>query len=94
MKGPIIMKFGGTSVADADRLRGVANLAKERADAGVLLVLSAFSGVTDGLFAAGRAAVSGDEKEALALLGKMLERHKSTAAELLSVSPSALPDSV
>jgi aspartate kinase len=94
MKGPIIMKFGGTSVADAERLRGVGELARERADAGVLLVLSAFSGVTDGLFAAGRAATSGDEKEALALLGKMLERHRATAGELLSVSPNALPSSV
>ena len=37
------MKFGGTSVADADRLRGVAALAAERAGSGVLLVLSAFS---------------------------------------------------
>ena len=50
------MKFGGTSVADAQRLRGVAELARERAASGVLLVLSAFSKVTDGLFAAGRAA--------------------------------------
>jgi aspartate kinase len=94
MKGPIIMKFGGTSVADADRLRGVAKLARERSDAGVLLVLSAFSGVTDSLFAAGRAAVAGDEKEALALLEKMLGRHRSTASELLSVPADALPDSV
>jgi aspartate kinase len=88
------MKFGGTSVADAGRLRGVAKLARERSDEGVLLVLSAFSGVTDGLFMAGRAAVSGDEKEALALLEKMLGRHRSTASELLSVSANAIPDSV
>lgn len=95
MKGPIIMKFGGTSVADAERLRGVAKLARERADAGVLLVLSAFSKVTDGLFAAGRAAVAGDEKGALDLLEKMLGRHRDTAAELLGTAPgSALPDSV
>jgi aspartate kinase len=94
MSGPLIMKFGGTSVADANRLRGVAALATERAEAGVLLVLSAFSGVTDSLFAAGRAAVSGDEKEALSLLGKMLERHRATAAMLLGAAIDELPESV
>jgi aspartate kinase len=94
MSAPIIMKFGGTSVADAERLRGVASLAKERAESGVLLVLSAFSGVTDLLFAAGRAAVAGDEKEALALLGDMLERHRATAAMLLGAPLDGLPKSV
>jgi aspartate kinase len=91
VSGPIVMKFGGTSVADAARLRGVAALARERASSGVLLVLSAFSGVTDSLFAAGKAALAGDEAEALALLGKMLERHRATASELLGLPASALP---
>jgi aspartate kinase len=94
MSAPIIMKFGGTSVADAERLRGVAALAKERAKEGVLLVLSAFSGVTDLLFAAGRAAVAGKEKEASSLLEDMLERHRATAALLLGTTLDALPDSV
>jgi len=91
MSAPIIMKFGGTSVADAERLRGVAALAEERAEEGVLLVLSAFSGVTDVLFAAGRAAVAGDEKEAMSLLEDMLERHRATATLLLGAAPDALP---
>jgi aspartate kinase len=94
VSGPIVMKFGGTSVADADRLRGVAKLAAARAESGVLLVLSAFSGVTDSLFAAGRAAVAGDEKEALSLLGSMLERHRATAAMLLGAPPDELPEGV
>jgi aspartate kinase len=94
MSAPIVMKFGGTSVADAERLRGVAALAKERAESGVLLVLSAFSGVTDLLFAAGRAAVAGNEKEALSLLAQMIERHRATAALLLDKAPDDLPQSV
>jgi len=85
------MKFGGTSVGSAERLRGVAQLARERAGDGVLLVLSAFSGVTDSLFAAGRAAVAGDDAEALSLLGKMIERHRATAAELLGSGPLPAP---
>jgi aspartate kinase len=89
------MKFGGTSVADATRLRGVAALAKERASAGVLLVLSAFSGVTDSLFAAGRAAVGGNEAEAMSLLEKIIARHRAVAAELLGLpAPAALPAAV
>ena len=43
MSDLLVMKFGGTSVADAARLRGVARLARERSASGVLLVLSAFS---------------------------------------------------
>src|SRR5208337_830884 len=89
--GPIVMKFGGTSVADAGRLRGVAALAAERAVSGVLLVLSAFSGVTDGLFEAGRAAAAGNEAAALALLGEMIERHRLVASELLDLPKRALP---
>jgi aspartate kinase len=94
MSAPVIMKFGGTSVANAERLRGVAELAREQAASGVLLVLSAFSGVTDLLFAAGKAAVSGNEKEAMELLGQMIARHESTASELLGVAADALPKSV
>ncbi|MGA2546389.1 MAG: aspartate kinase [Rectinemataceae bacterium] len=94
MSTAIVMKFGGTSVADADRLRGVAAIAVESSDSGVLLVLSAFSGVTDSLFAAGRAAVGGNEVEALSILDKMIERHREVASELLGISKSRLPKDV
>ena len=97
MNGPIIMKFGGTSVADAKRLRGVATLAARYADSGVLLVLSAFSGVTDSLFAAGQEAIAGNDAEAFSLLSRMLERHRAVAAELLGLDRGrgdALPEAV
>ena len=47
----IVMKFGGTSVADLDRIRGVAARVKREADAGhqVAVVVSAMSGVTNQL---------------------------------------------
>jgi aspartate kinase len=48
--------------------------------------------VTYALFAAARGAGAGDEAEALSLLGKMIERHRATAAELLGTD--ALPDAV
>ncbi len=47
----IVMKFGGTSVADIDRIRNVANRVKKEVDAGnqVAVVVSAMAGTTDQL---------------------------------------------
>jgi aspartate kinase len=47
----LVMKFGGTSVADMDRIRSVARHVKREADAGheVAVVVSAMAGVTNQL---------------------------------------------
>ncbi len=47
----LVMKFGGTSVADIDRIRNVAHHVKREVDAGheVAVVVSAMAGVTDQL---------------------------------------------
>jgi aspartate kinase len=47
----LVMKFGGTSVADLDRIRNVAHHVKREVDAGydVAVVVSAMSGVTNQL---------------------------------------------
>jgi aspartate kinase len=47
----IVMKFGGTSVADLDRIRNVANRVKKEVDAGnqVSVFVSAMAGTTDRL---------------------------------------------
>ena len=49
----IVMKFGGTSVADMDRIRVVARHVKREVDAGheVAVVVSAMSGKTNELVA-------------------------------------------
>lgn len=49
----IVMKFGGTSVADLDRIRNVAQRVKREVDAGnqVAVVVSAMAGVTNQLVA-------------------------------------------
>ncbi|HTI83282.1 MAG TPA: aspartate kinase, partial [Acetobacteraceae bacterium] len=49
----IVMKFGGTSVADLDRIRNVAHRVKREAEAGneVAVVVSAMAGVTNQLVA-------------------------------------------
>src|ERR1700688_5071128 len=47
----LVMKFGGTSVADIDRIRNVARHVKREVDAGheVAVVVSAMSGTTNKL---------------------------------------------
>ncbi|HYH55605.1 MAG TPA: hypothetical protein VD772_03275, partial [Anseongella sp.] len=58
-----VLKFGGSSIADAGRITGVIRLVKSRLDAGeeICLVFSAFGGVTDKLIEAGVIAATGDE---------------------------------
>ena len=49
----LVMKFGGTSVADIDRIRNAARHVKREVDAGheVAVVVSAMAGVTNQLVA-------------------------------------------
>ena len=49
----IVQKFGGTSVADVERIKNVARRVKREADAGneVAVVVSAMAGVTNQLVA-------------------------------------------
>ncbi|MEI6873793.1 MAG: aspartate kinase, partial [Spirochaetota bacterium] len=80
---PLVMKFGGSSLADAERFKGVASLVRDRSSEGVLVVLSAMSKVTDGLFACAREAARGDEATALAGLDALVARHREVAVALL-----------
>lgn len=89
------MKFGGSSVADAPRLRNVASLVlaahSGAPEQGILVVLSALGGATDALIKAGKTAARGEEAESLGLIEALLERHAQTARDLLGPS---LPDLV
>ncbi|MFH1709242.1 MAG: aspartate kinase [Planctomycetota bacterium] len=55
----IIMKFGGTSLGDADRIKGVCRIVKSRLKRKPVVVVSAIGQVTDHLFDALRDAVRG-----------------------------------
>ncbi len=86
MSRPVqVMKFGGTSVGNADRIRSAATIAagasKERA---VVVVVSAMSGVTNTLIAAAGRAATGDEAAAEALARALQEKHHDTIAKLIS----------
>src|SRR5664279_3393886 len=75
-----VMKFGGTSLADADRFRTVAELvAAARATHRVCVVASAMAGVTNLLLSGGR--VPGRE-EADRLLESFRDRHAEVLTAL------------
>ena len=67
----IVQKFGGTSVADIERIRNVARRAAKTHDQGhgVVVILSAMSGVTDSLIKkANRISATPDKRELDVLL--------------------------
>jgi len=77
-----VLKFGGSSLATPDRVRGVVRLVGEAASmGGVAVVVSAFGGVTDDLLRSARRAAERDEgwRDELAALR---ERHREAVAEL------------
>jgi aspartokinase/homoserine dehydrogenase 1 len=74
-------KFGGTSVADAERIRHVADVLLARPDERQVIVVSAMKGVTDGLIALVQNAARGDASWA-AELGALAERHRAAVHAL------------
>ncbi|HKV36608.1 MAG TPA: lysine-sensitive aspartokinase 3 [Pyrinomonadaceae bacterium] len=87
----IVMKFGGTSVADAAALENVARIVAARRDQAPVVVVSAMSGVTDALLSSTRVASERDAEEATALLAETFRRHEQAAEELLP-SPAGFID--
>jgi aspartate kinase len=83
------MKFGGTSVADADAMTRVVNIVRSQRESQAhatppVVVVSALSKVTDGLIRTAEFGRKGDGKAAAALLVELLERHCAIARTLTS----------
>ncbi|MDX2262437.1 MAG: lysine-sensitive aspartokinase 3 [Gemmatimonadales bacterium] len=78
----IVMKFGGTSVADATAISALASaVADARAD-DPLVVVSAMSGVTDTLVAITAAMLHGDHLAVAAAREALRDRHQEVASDL------------
>jgi len=80
-----ILKFGGSSIRDAERIKNVINIVKNdlKNNNIVGIVFSAFQGVTDDLLSLSRMAADRNELYLSEFL-KIKERHIKTTSEILS----------
>jgi aspartate kinase len=80
------MKFGGTSVGSASAIRQAARIVLEQSarGGGVVVVVSAMSGVTDKLVRGAHTAASGDGEIFRQIAAELAELHTRTADELLA----------
>jgi aspartate kinase len=79
----IVMKFGGTSVQDAEAIDRVAAIVRGRIHERPVVVVSALARITDQLLAMAAAAARGERDKALELSRAARERHYNTASDLL-----------
>ncbi|HEY8227652.1 MAG TPA: lysine-sensitive aspartokinase 3 [Pyrinomonadaceae bacterium] len=79
----VVMKFGGTSVADAPAFDNVARIVAERIQLRPVVVVSAMSGMTDALVTSADLAQSGDADAAVSSLIALFDRHRTVASALL-----------
>ena len=87
----IVLKFGGSSVADATCMRQVAGLVQAALPKAPLVVLSAMGKTTNGLFDAAKAAEAGDLAEAMSRQRALMTTHRKAAEELFE---GAVPDAL
>lgn len=85
----IVMKFGGTSVATAERIEGVVRLVQERLELRPVVVVSALAGVTDLLIRGAELALERSE-EAEAVVEEVKSRHREVVTGLLPADTERL----
>jgi len=74
------MKFGGTSLGDAERIVAVSEIVRQRLNRRPVVVLSAMSGTTDLLVEAVSAARRGDREAVEVAVGELAKRHRWAVA--------------
>jgi aspartate kinase len=82
----IVMKFGGTSVGSADRIRSLGERVRENLARRPVVVVSALSGVTDLLVRGAHLALARDS-DYEELVAQILDRHRRAVAELVVEGP-------
>lgn len=84
MKNLVVMKFGGTSMGTAERIKSAASLCEDAyRERPTLVVVSAMSKVTDLLLETLRHAEGGDERGMDANLAALDAKHRDCCADLL-----------
>jgi aspartate kinase len=81
----IVMKFGGTSVARGENIRGVANIVADsvKKDHQVVVVVSALAGITNQLIEEAEQAKKKDEKQIQDFTRKLIEKHVTAITEAI-----------
>ena len=83
----IVMKFGGTSVANFEAITRTIFIIGSKLDQKPVVVVSALSKITDLLYKISDAAASQDAAQTKDLLAQLRERHLNLTKELLEQSP-------
>jgi len=79
-----VMKFGGTSVADASCITKVAHIVRDSLrESSIIVVVSAMSEVTSKLVEAAAQSESGNSRRVAAIFEELRERHASVASALV-----------
>lgn len=79
----IVIKFGGTSVGDADRVANAIDIVAERRHLQPVVVVSALAGVTNDLVAASEAACAQKPDQVREIIGRVRARHEDVALRLV-----------
>jgi aspartate kinase len=79
----IVIKFGGTSVGDADRVANAIEIVSARREQQPVIVVSALAGVTNELVAASEAACAQDPEKVAAIIARIRQRHEDVALRLV-----------
>ena len=82
----IVLKFGGTSVADAEAIERAAGIVRTRLHAGAAVVVSAMAGTTNALLEIADRAAGGELIVALRLVEGIRDRHLAAVEALLGAS--------
>ena len=90
----IVMKFGGTSVANKEAIQRAISIVRGRLDQRPVVVVSAMSKVTDSLYRIADEAAAQHESEIALLLNQLRNRHIDTASELLADSGHFLNEAI
>ena len=79
----IVIKFGGTSVGDAQRVANAIDIVAERKGQFPIVVVSALAGVTNDLVAAAEAARACDVERVNQIIAAVRQRHEDVAMRLV-----------
>ncbi|HET8772185.1 MAG TPA: aspartate kinase [Thermoanaerobaculia bacterium] len=79
----IVIKFGGTSVGDADRVASAIDIVAERQHLHPVIVVSALAGVTNDLVAASEAACAQKPHDVAEIVRRVRARHEDVALRLV-----------